>query len=172
MKKRRTAKAIALVLVEGTTDRKSLERAFKRLLGSRLDLHFVVTNGDPCFTEAESFDDVLTEIESSIQNYLANNRSINRASIRHIIQLIDTDRVFAGKSETETKRKNKAKYNKDLAGVKEILGYPYRLYYMSRNLERILHGISKWLDGDEKDNLARQFQKLTNRDPLQLARSL
>ena len=36
----------------------------------------------------------------------------------------------------------------------EVAGFPYEIYYFSRNLEHVLHDISEDLDDDAKEDLA------------------
>lgn len=116
-------------------------------------------------------------IENEIKNYLKKNLFIKAEDILKVIQIIDTDGAFIPTSLVKQSEKGKTEYfdtyieakDKDrlvrrniskrnivysLYNRETVAGFPYEIYYFSRNLEHVLHDKSEELTDEEKENLA------------------
>ena len=116
-------------------------------------------------------------IDKEIQKYLLKNPFIVADDILKVIQIIDTDGAFIPSSLVWQSENGKTEYfdthieakNKDrlirrnlskrkivyfLYNRETVAGFPYEIYYFSRNMEHVLHDKAEDLTDDEKENLA------------------
>ena len=167
---------VILVLVEGPTDRDALGLVFSRLAGEQAVV-FDVLHTDLTAKEELTAKYIEERMEEEIRRYLNRNPFIRRQDIGKVVQLIDTDgafvpadRVVQGQGETEyteasifaKDRDRMIRRNISKRGIvyrlcrrqKTAGGYPFEMYYFSRNLEHVLHGEEAPLSAGEKEELA------------------
>ncbi len=167
---------IILFLVEGPTDEDTLALIFSKIVKEH-DIKFEVLHTDITADEGMTVKYIEDRIKRAIEVYLKKNPFIRKSDILKVIQIIDTDGAFvpsamvkqsdAGKTEyyetyISAKNRNrlirrnisKSKIVYKLAHSEEVTGFPYEIYYFSRNIEHVLHDISADLTDEEKEDLA------------------
>lgn len=180
---RRRAK---IVIVEGLSDSKSLSVYLSRYFDSKniefIELHSNILSNTYMNTDTNN---ILTHINSIVDSYLENNRHIKISYIDEIIQIIDTDGMFIPENkilldsniekiaysldniytnDVESIIKlNKNKCNnlknilsKNIITIKRIK-IPYKVFFMSRNLEHVLHNRIDNVSNEDKENLSYIF---------------
>lgn len=169
-------KKIILFLVEAPTDEEALAAIFKKLVNTH-DIEFDVLHTDITANEAMTVKYIEERIDKEIQKYLLKNPFVIAADILKVIQIIDTDRAFIPSSLVKQSENGTTEYfdthieakNKDrlvrrniskrkivysLYNRKSVAGFPYEIYYFSRNIEHVLHDREEDLTDDEKEDLA------------------
>lgn len=171
-------KKVVLFIVEGPTDKLSLGEIMSRLYDNE-QVRFYVYKGDLTLQPPKS-GGALKQVQKVVQDFLNQNPGIYRKDIRQIIHLTDTDGCYIGKnrifnekdrmhftytehgiyyySREQVMERNESKRTSlDLLSHTQKIGrIPYRLYYMSCNLEHVLHGIQEVKD-NKKREMAEQF---------------
>lgn len=188
------SKKIILLLVEGPTDEDALALIYSKLIKEH-DIEFDVLHTDITADEDMTVKYIEERIQKEIDNYLDKNPFIMQGDILKVVQIIDTDGAFVpnslirqsniGKTEyfetyIEAKNKNrlirrnisKRKIVYHLAHSKNVAGFPYEIYYFSRNMEHVLHNITKDLTDDEKEDLAFKIADRYSRNPEEFLRLL
>ena len=183
---RRSAK---IVIVEGPSDNTSLSVYLSRYFAEK-NIEFIELHSNILSKKYKMPNNIITDLNNTIDDYLENNRYIKLTYIDEIIQIVDTDGMFIDDSKiiedrsavtnrytldniyTDNVEKirslNKIKtVNIDnLLLKKEITirkhKVPYSVYYMSRNLEHVLHDIINNLSDEQKERLAYQFANKYN----------
>lgn len=178
---RRSAK---IIIVEGPSDNTSLSVYLSRYFDKK-NIEFIELHSNILSQEYKKPNNIIINLNNVIEEYLENNRYIKLTYIDEIIQIVDTDGMFIEDSKviedntailnqytldnvfTDNAKKirglNKIKtINIDnLLSKKDITirkyKIPYSVYYMSRNLEHVLHNKIDNLSDDEKKLLAFQF---------------
>lgn len=81
---------------------------------------------------------------------------------------------IAAKNKDRLTRRNisKRKIVYYLAKADCIAGFPYEIYFFSRNMEHVLHGISEDLSDDEKEDLAFEIADRYSDRPMEFLKSL
>ena len=151
------AKKVILFLVEGETDEDALAVIFTRLVNNH-DIKFEVLRTD------------ITADEDMTVKYIEER-------IDKVVQIIYTDVAFIPTSLVKQSRNRKTEYfdthieakDKDrlirrniskrnivysLYNRETVAGFPYEIYYFSRNMEHVLHDRAEDLTDDEKEELA------------------
>ena len=170
-------KKVILVLVEGPTDKDALALIFSKLLKAQ-DIEFDVLHTDITAKEEMTRKYIVEAIEQEVEAYLNRNPFIKKEDILKVVQLVDTDGAFIPSkqvfqsesgvteySETGIWAKNRDRLIRRNISKRGIIyylfhtnqlpmGFPYEIYYFSRNLEHVLHNISEDLSDDEKEELA------------------
>lgn len=167
---------VILFLVEGPTDEDALALIYSRIVREH-DIKFEVLHTDITADENMTVKYIEERIQGVIEVYLNKNPFIRESDILKVVQIIDTDAAFVPSALVKQSDTGKTEYfktyiaakNKDrlirrniskrnivyrLAHSKYVAGFPYEIYYFSRNLEHVLHNISVDLTDDEKDALA------------------
>ena len=166
------AKKVVLVIVEGPSD----DTALGLLLDEYFDPQTVkvhVVHGD--ITTTVGVNDIITRVNDEINNY-CNRDHIPRDSIQKVIHLCDTDGTYipddcvltdanakdpvysetaiytANKRGIETRNRKKRSNMDRLAGSKKIGATPYRVFYMSCNLDHVLYNVLNCTDEEKEDN--------------------
>lgn len=153
---------IILFLVEGPTDEDTLALIFSKIVKEH-DIQFEVLHTD------------ITADEKMTVKYI--EERIKKDDILKVIQIIDTDGAFIPSTLVKQSDNGKTEYfethimakNKDrlirrniskrkivhkLACSENMAGFPYEIYFFSRNIEHVLHNISTDLTDEEKEDLA------------------
>lgn len=169
-------KKIILLLVEGQTDKRTLALIYSKLLREH-NLTFVVLKTDITADEDMTVKYIEDKIKKKVEEYLTKNPFIQRKDILKIVQIIDTDGAFVSISQIRQSKTGRTEYfdthidAKDknrltrrniskraivyhLANAEKVAGFPYEIYYFSRNLEHVLHNLPQNLTNEEKEDLA------------------
>lgn len=169
-------KKIILLLVEGPTDEDTLALIYSRIVKEH-DIRFDVLHTDITADENMTVKYIKDRIKREIDSYLKKNPFIKKNDILKVVQIIDTDGAFIPSESVKQSETGKTEYhetyieakNKDrlvrrniskrnivyrLVRSDEVAGFPYEIYYFSRNIEHVLHDVAEDLTDDEKEDLA------------------
>lgn len=155
---------ILLFIVEGSTDKVSLEPAIYKLVSNQ-EVEFYITNGDT-LSDTSVKVDIATRIKQVVNDFLFRNK-FQSNDICEIVQIVDLDGAFSPNSVVSNGNVEKTEYydNKIICKYKQMfiktksykmsnllhlialteikisnkVKVPYSLYYMSCNLEHTLH---------------------------------
>ncbi|MDR3293074.1 MAG: hypothetical protein LBT20_03100 [Clostridiales bacterium] len=173
-------KRMLLFLVEGATDKISLENILKKNIRDK-KVCFKIVNGDVTSEADTTTLNVESKIAAFVKDFLARNRAFKRTDIIEIVHLTDLDGVYlkdkrvaydkdaeltygekiivTNKSYAIIERnKRKSEILTHLSGLTEIGGVGYSIYYFSTNLEHVFYDDSNCTD-DKKENKAYDFAK-------------
>lgn len=155
-------KSVILVLVEGFSDKSALENIIKVLVPKE-KIIFSVMNGDITSNRTTKADNILRRVGEQTKECMSRHKII-KSDVSQIIHLVDADGVFIPDShikqvegehfqygENEILAKNqqivkdrnahKSAMLKKLEHAGKLFGVPYRVYYMSCNLDHVLYNI-------------------------------
>lgn len=158
-------KKIILLLVEGPTDEDALALVYSKLVREH-DLEFDVLHTDITAGEDMTVKYIEERIQKEVMEYLRKHPYIEKDDILKVVQIIDTDGAFIPAAQVQQSETGKTEYfethiaarNKDrlirrniskrrivyhLMKSEEVAGFPYEIYYFSRNMEHVLHDISE-----------------------------
>lgn len=167
---------VILFLVEGPTDEDALALIYSRIVKAH-DIKFEVLHTDITADEDMTVKYIEDRIKKVIEVYLKKNPFIKKSDILKVVQIIDTDGAFIPIALVKQSDTGKTEYfetyiaakNKDrlirrniskrsivhrLAHSENVAGFPYEIYYFSRNMEHVLHNITEDLTDEEKEELA------------------
>lgn len=166
------AKKIVLVIVEGPSD----DTALGMLLDEYFDPYTVkvhIVHGD--ITTSVSVNDIISRVNAEIDKYCDRDH-IPRDSIQEVIHLCDTDGTYipdeyvivdenaedpiysetaiytANKRGIEVRNRKKSANMDRLSGTKKIGNTPYRIFYMSCNLDHVLYNALNCTDEEKEEN--------------------
>lgn len=156
-------KKILFVMVEGRSEETAFGVIVSRLFPQNI-VHFHVMNGDITSNNKTYPSNIVSKITAEVRDF-AQTYSLKKQDFQEIIHLIDTDGAFVPKSlvnfskkhkkiyytedeiltfypdQIEERNKRKTQNLHQLRQVKRIWGsIPYRVFYMSTNLEHVLMG--------------------------------
>ena len=180
-------KKIILFLVEGPTDEDALAAIFTKLVAEH-DIEFDVLHTDITADEGMTAKYIEKKIKEEICKYLRKNPFLKAKDILKIIQIIDTDGTFIAPPLVKQSENGMTEYfdtyisakNKDrlvrrniskrgivysLYNCNTVAGYPYEIYYFSRNMEHILHDKAEDLKEEEKEDLAFEIADQYHEEP-------
>lgn len=169
-------KKIILVLVEGQTDQDTLAVVFTRLVQNQ-DVEFEVIRTDLTAQDKMTAKYIEAAIREEIDKYFRKNPYLIQEDILKVIQLIDTDGAFIPHSMVQQSKDRVTSYHDDYIDAKdkdrlirriiskrnivyqlyhqnELSGFPYEIYYFSRNLEHAMHNANQELSPEQKEDLA------------------
>ncbi|MFV0254672.1 MAG: hypothetical protein ACK5G7_00855 [Erysipelotrichaceae bacterium] len=164
-------KKLILFIVEGATDRISLEEIIDTLI-SDYEVRFHVIHGDITANCGNNPQNILKKINDQINKFLGLH-GFKKSDVKEIVHLVDTDGCFINSESIEEARVEEINYednkmivvNKDLimerntrksanlnkmAHCSDINQIPYQVYYMSCNLEHVLHNVQNLNDGKKR----------------------
>lgn len=167
---------VILFLVEGPTDEDALALIYSKIVKAHA-IKFEVLHTDITADENMTVKYIENRIKEVIQSYLIKNPFVKKEDILKVVQIIDTDGAFVPSTLVKQSDTGKTEYfdtyiaakNRDrlirrnlskrsivfrLAHSEKVAGFPYEIYYFSRNIEHVLHNISEDLTDDEKEDLA------------------
>ena len=171
-------KKIVLIMVEGITDCKALE--FIENLNENEMIKFHIMNGDITSQNNVTTQNCIKEINEYLKIFIKKYK-IKKSDVSKIIHILDTDGVYipdnkivedensekfiystngiSYKSKIDVINRNKKKKDilEKLLSTHEINKISYEIYYMSCNLEHILHNKLKNFTNEEKNELANKF---------------
>lgn len=169
-------KKIILLLVEGPTDEDCLALIYSKLVKEQ-NIEFDVLHTDITADEDMTVKYIEERIGREIEKYLDRHSFIEKSDILKVVQIIDTDGAFIPSSlvrqsaarrteyfptHIEAKNQNrlirrnisKRAIVHHLMLSENVAGFPYEIYYFSRNMEHVLHDIPQDLTDEEKEDLA------------------
>lgn len=188
------AKKIILLLVEGPSDEDCLALIYSKLVKEQ-DIEFDVLHTDITADEDMTVKYIENRIEKEIEKYLDRNPFIKKSDILKVVQIIDTDGAFVPPSqvrqsfsgrteyfETHIEAKNQNRLIRrniskraivyHLVKSENVAGFPYEIYYFSRNMEHVLHNILQDLTDEEKEDLAFEIANRYSERPKDFLRLL
>lgn len=178
---------IILFLVEGPTDEDTLALIYSKIVKEH-NIRFEVLRTDITADENMTVKYIEDWIKRAIEVYLKKNPFIEESDILKVIQIIDTDGAFipdilvkqsdtgkteyhetyiAAKNRNRLIRRNISKRSivYKLSHSEYMAGFPYEIYYFSRNIEHVLHDISDHLTNEEKEDLALEIEDRYSENP-------
>ena len=176
MKKK--AKKVVLFLVEGASDLTSLE--FIDNINTDETIKFQITSGDITSKLNITPQNCREEINKILLSFLDRSK-LRKTDIIKIIHILDIDGVYIpeiniiedknikkflytingivapSKENVQRRNENKKQIIEKLLVTSKINSIPYEMYYMSCNLEHVLHDKLEDISEDEKKELANKF---------------
>ena len=176
MKKK--AKKVILFLVEGASDLTSLE--FIDNINDDETIKFQITSGDITSKSNVTVQNCRDEINKILLFFMGRSK-LRKTDIIKIIHILDIDGIYIPEinivedknvkkflyttngiiapSKEKVQKRNEAKKQmlEKLLITSEINSIPYEIYYMSCNLEHVLHNKLADITEDEKKELANKF---------------
>ena len=167
---------IVLVIVEGPSDADSLELYFSKFFDSNT-VHMKIMYGDITSKRGINQSNIKARLGNEIKVYAENNH-FKATDVQQIIHLVDMDGVFVDDSviiEDETKdnfvytlesiivpnqeeaieRNERKRENLNILTSRTSVMWnsiPYKIYYMSCNLDHVLHDNPNATDEEKKTN--------------------
>lgn len=173
-------KKIVLVIVEGASDDTALGVALNQVF-DKDSVYIHIMHGDITTRKGVNSQNIVSKIGDEVKGY-AKSQHYKASDFKQIIHIVDTDAAYipdvniiedtaleevtyeddgirtanveAIKNRNKTKRDNL--YRLRTQGA--VWGVPYRVYYMSCNLDHVFHNKRNSTD-DEKENDAYAFAK-------------
>ena len=176
MKKK--AKKVILFLVEGASDLTSLE--FIDNINTNETIKFQITSGDVTSKLNITPQNCREEINKILLSFLERSK-LRKTDIIKIIHILDIDGVYIpeiniiedknikkflytingivapSKENVQKRNESKKQIVEKLLVTSKINSIPYEMYYMSCNLEHVLHNKLEDISEDEKKELANKF---------------
>ena len=176
MKKK--AKKIILFLVEGASDLTSLE--FIDNINTNETIKFQITSGDVTSKLNITPQNCREEINKILLSFLERSK-LRKTDIIKIIHILDVDGIYIpeiniiedknikkflytingivapSKENVQKRNESKKQIVEKLLVTSKINSIPYEMYYMSCNLEHVLHDKLEDISEDEKKELANKF---------------
>ena len=173
-------KKVVLVIVEGASDDTALGVALNQVF-DKDSVYIYIMHGDITTRKGVNSQNVVSKIGDSVKGY-AKSQHYKASDFKQIIHIVDTDAAYISDSniiEDTTleeviyeedgihtanveaiKERNKTKRDNlyRLRTQGKVWGVPYRVYYMSCNLDHVLHNKRNSTD-EEKENDAYAFAK-------------
>lgn len=171
-------KKIILFLVEGMSDMVSLELIQK--LNTSEDIKFQITRGDVTTKPGIKVQNCILKVNKNISDFLRDSK-LKKQDIISITHILDTDGTYIpdenitaesslagfvyttagikGPTIEAVSERNRSKKDvlEKLLNTSSIQGIPYKLYYMSCNLEHVLYDKLEIVSDDEKRSLSNEF---------------
>ncbi|MDO9534052.1 MAG: hypothetical protein Q7J85_01685 [Bacillota bacterium] len=154
-------KKVILFIVEGVTDKTSLGSIIDKLLSSNL-VRFYIIGGDITSDRSSNSTNAVTKVNDLVKGFLAREIGIKKSDIIQIVHLIDMDGAYIESAQIQVEDVEEFVYSESsiiansvervvernsrkqqvinrLSLCPKISGIPYSMYYLSCNLEHVLH---------------------------------
>lgn len=178
-------KKVVLVIVEGSSDDTALGVVLDQIY-DRDKVHIHIMHGDITTRKGVRSDNIVAKIGDEVRKYAKSNHYTSK-DFKQIIHIVDTDGAYIpnenvildlaqDKISYESdgihtldqqgiieRNKQKADNLYRLRGTGQIWKVPYRVYYMSCNLDHVLHNKRNSTE-DEKETNAYAFAKKYKND--------
>lgn len=186
-------KRILLFIVEGQTDKTSLEVVLSKIFSSSA-VKFQIVHGDVLTRDYVSSEKIVNAVGDQVKSFI-NRSSYKKSDVCKVVHLIDMDGAFIPDDAVVKPDSQNSKVDKDtlyyareqiitsnpesiidrnqrkrdninkLISISKVLGsIPYSVYYFSLNLEDVLHGKTN-LSSWEKVAYADEFLLKYGNDP-------
>lgn len=175
-----TEKKVLLFIVEGISDETALAPALEKIISARR-IKFKVMRSDITSDYASNVSNIEKRIkEQCVKKFLFENTQFTHNDICEIVHIVDTDGAFIPNNDVFTEdiedpvyldkrincknrdlfiktKENKVKNLLHLMKIKEIAipfgkKVPYSVYFMSCNLDHVLHDKRNSTDTEKKEN--------------------
>lgn len=180
-----TRKKVVLVIVEGSSDDTALGVMLNQIF-DKDKVHVHIMHGDITTRKGVRSDNIVAKIGDEVRKYANSNHYTSR-HFKQIIHIVDMDGAYLPKENVILDLEHdKISYESDgihtpdqqgiiernkqktdnlyrLRGTGQIWQVPYRVYYMSCNLDHVLHNKRNSTD-DEKETDAYAFAKKYKND--------
>ncbi|MDR1940065.1 MAG: hypothetical protein LBQ40_04640 [Clostridiales bacterium] len=173
-------KRVLLFIVEGATEKITLENVFKKNFADK-KICFKIVGGDITAEDSTTEENAESKIYACVRDFLSRNGGFKRSDITEIIHLTDLDGAFVSDKRIVfnggvdlayeerfiesnktykiiERNKRKSAVLSRLSTLGHIRGISYSVYYFSSNIEHVLYG-KKDCGGAEKESLAYEFAK-------------
>ena len=178
-------KKVVLVIVEGPSDETALGVMLNQVYDENM-VYVHIMHGDITTRKGVRSDNILAKIGDEVRAY-ARSQHYTAKDFKQIIHIVDTDGVYIPETRiVEENGLDKIMYETDgihtgdkqgvvernrqkaenlyrLRGTGQIWNIPYRVYYMSCNLDHVLHNKRNSTE-DDKENDAYSFAKKYRND--------
>lgn len=159
----RKGKKIILILVEGGSDLISLE-LIKKLNIHQEEIALKITKGDITSNEHTTLTNCISKVNDKITEFIAESK-VKKGDIIKLIHILDTDgayisddKIIANSKDRVRERNTKKKSIMDkLLKTAKISNIDYELYYMSCNLDHVLHNRRDILTDEAKKRFSNAF---------------
>lgn len=172
---------VILIISEGPTEKISLENILKKEYQDK-KIKFQYLYGDITTKNGVTINNIETKIQEAIKAFIKRDKGFNKSDILKIIHLVDTDGCYIpdnciiedasynhfvyapeqiianNKTNCKSRNHGKAKILDYLITVRKIWNIDYSVYYMSTNLDHVLHNNPNALDS-KKIELASAFKE-------------
>lgn len=172
-------KKIILILVEGGSDLISLE-LIKKLNRHQEEIAFKITKGDITSNERTTLANCISKVNDKITEFIAESK-VKKSDIIKLVHILDTDgtyisddnieidtratdfiytddKIIASSKDRVSERNAKKKSIMDkLLITAKISSIDYELYYMSCNLDHVLHNRRDILTDEAKKQFSNAF---------------
>lgn len=182
----RETKKVILFIVEGPTDEDAFSSVMKKLHAGR-HVVFHVVHGDITADRSVNAQNAVSAVNAQVLDEMK-KYGLRRTDILKIIHLADTDGAYVPEEailyggvekivyeldairapeESAIAQRNAAKASvmNKLSATGKIAATPYRLYYLSRNLEHVLFDDMRELTKEQKMDYADAFADRYGDDP-------
>ena len=181
----KTAKKVVLFIVEGPTDENAFSGVMKELYAQQRVV-FRVVHGDITADKSVNAQNAISAVNQQVKDQMK-KYGLHKTDILQIIHLTDTDGAFVPEESIRYGAAEKLVYGLDeicvpdgdhiaernrkksevmtkLSSTKEVATIPYRLYYLSRNLEHVLFNDMADLTNSQKMDYADRFSDRYSED--------
>ena len=172
-------KKLIIFLVEGITEKISFGAIFSEIFSNE-NIEFHIVHGDITSDYSISYQNIKLKLKNQIKKFLKKEH-YKKSDIKQINHVVDTDgafisankikkhskdniiykkdKIFTNNIEYIKKRnKNKSRILKKLYKSNKIFGITYKIYYLSCNLEHVLHNKANVNQNDKKIKMAEEFE--------------
>lgn len=167
-------KKIIVVIVEGPTDQTSLQYMLSKLYDGRR-FHFAVVHGDITSDRGTNLGNVLVRIGNIVEKARLEG-NFKKGDIHEVVHIVDMDgayvpdsaviedpehiRPFYTESEIRTanrygilqRNSRKSLILDKISSIHTLRGYMYNVYFMSADLDHVLHGKRNCTDREKEEN--------------------
>lgn len=174
-------KKVILFLVEGESDAVSFEGLFKEFFNN-FDVKVHVLRCDITIKDNPAPSEILSKVKVTVENFLSISK-LYKTDILKVVHLVDTDGAFVSETCVESSNQKKVSYseekilapnpdfikrrNKSKSAILKKLSrtqvvykdIPYTIYFLSRNLEHVLHNRIENLTDSQKARLSDEFDE-------------
>jgi hypothetical protein len=185
---KKDTKKVVLLIVEGPSDESSLSPFFKQLFDKE-NVLFKVVHGDITTKEKSSSNNIVRKVTEEVKSF-ADKNGFSKNDFLKVIHIVDTDGAFISndkvilnqsivkedspkyydnkieclnKKDIEERNKQKQGCLITLYKTKAIWGgIPYSVFYMSCNLEHVLHNENNLADKEKRVKAYEFSEKFKN----------
>ncbi len=170
---------LIIFLVEGITEEISFGMIFSEILKDK-EIEFAIIHGDITTKKEVNYQNIKGKVKQQIKSFLSNEH-YKKSDILKIVHIIDTDGVYiedrwvnkyngnnilyhddkilSSSPDMIVKRNNKkSRILNILTSTNKIFGINYHIYYLSCNLEHVLHNEAN-IESENKIIKAEEFEE-------------
>ena len=180
-------KRVILIISEGPTEKISLENILKKIYQDKR-VKFQYIYGDITTKNGVSVNNIEAKIQEAIKAFIKRDKGFNKSDILKIIHLVDTDGCYIpdnkiiedvsqshfiyadeniivnSRANCKSRNHGKAKILDYLITLKKIWNIDYNFYYMSTNLDHVLHNDPNILDSKKIEQASAFKEKYAGKE--------